>query len=153
MGGGAAASLFMRPLLAAGPVEIAMRGTANGARVWFDPAGLLVPPGTILRWTNADAGNAHTATAFPDRVPEGAEPFGSRYLLPGKSFETRLDVPGVYDYFCLPHRHAGMVGRILVGDAATPFADYPPGDLARIALDRLPPIGDIVSLGRVETTP
>ena len=24
---------------------------------------------------------------------------------------------GVYDYYCVPHEHAGMVGRIVVGDA------------------------------------
>jgi plastocyanin len=38
-----------------------------------------------------------------------------------------LTVPGVYDYYCIPHEAAGMVGRIVVGNAigagARPF-DY-----------------------------
>ena len=35
--------------------------------------------------------------------------------MPGESFEVELTEPGVYDYFCIPHEHAGMVGRIVVG--------------------------------------
>ena len=27
-------------------------------------------------------------------------------------------VEGVYDYYCVPHEHAGMVGRIVVGTPA-----------------------------------
>ena len=34
-----------------------------------------------------------------------------------------LTVEGVYDYFCIPHEHAGMVGRIVVGEATGPGAE------------------------------
>jgi plastocyanin len=34
-----------------------------------------------------------------------------------------LTVPGVYDYFCKPHKVIGMVGRIIVGKAAGPGAE------------------------------
>jgi hypothetical protein len=64
-------------------------------------------------------------------------------------------VPGVYDYYCVPHEHAGMVGRIVVGDA--PAADYPAiaGEagltgLPDIALANLPAIADIVAAGVVQ---
>lgn len=112
------------PSLASGqpPVLIEMRGTARGERVWFDPFGFAVQPGTPLKFINRDLGNAHTVTAYhPElfervrRIPRLAEPFNSGYLLPDDSFELTLTVPGVYDFYCIPHEHAGMAGRIVVG--------------------------------------
>jgi hypothetical protein len=38
----------------------------------------------------------------------------------GAAFDVTLTVPGVYDYFCLPHEAAGMVGRIVVESAVGP---------------------------------
>jgi len=113
------------PVLASGQPQmlIGMQGTARGERVWFDPLGLAVKPGTALKFVNRDNGNSHTVTAYHPslfghvrRIPEKAEPFNSGYLLPDDSFELTLTVPGVYDYYCLPHEHAGMVGRIVVGN-------------------------------------
>lgn len=108
--------------------DIAMRSDEDGGKVWFDPIGLLVEPGTTIRWTNAE--NVHTATAYhPDnanhslRIPENATPWDSGYLVnPEDRFEVTLTEPGVYDYYCAPHEHAGMVGRIIVGSPAGPGA-------------------------------
>lgn len=105
---------------ATGPVEIRMRSDARGTRVWFDPVGILVEPGATLRWVLAES--VHSTTAYhpdnanhPLRIPEGAEPWDSGILTrPGQTFEVTLTVPGVYDYFCLPHEAGGMVGRIVV---------------------------------------
>ena len=117
-----AASVAPRSLVASEVVEISMQGNADGSKVWFDPIGVLVQPGQTIRWTNRDPGNAHTATAYhpknaehPRRIPEGAEPWNSDYLLPNETFSVTLTVEGVYDYFCIPHEHAGMVGRLVVG--------------------------------------
>jgi len=54
------------------------------------------------------------------RIPEAAQLWDSKYLLPAHTFEITLTMGGVYDYFCLPHEIAGMVGRIIVGKAAGP---------------------------------
>src|SRR5688572_9165897 len=104
-----------------------MRSDSLGARVWFDPIGRLVTPGTTVRWALVDG--VHSTTAYhpangrPLRIPEGARPWDSGILKePGAGFEVRLTVPGVYDFFCLPHEAAGMVGRIVVG---TPASDFP----------------------------
>ena len=106
-------------------VEIALRGKADGSYVWFDPVGVLIRPGQTIRWTNRDAGNSHTATAYhpamfqrPRRIPVSAKPWDSGYLLPQESFAAVFAEPGVYDYYCLPHEQAGMVGRIVVGTQA-----------------------------------
>jgi plastocyanin len=123
-GGCLLASLICPAALAGQKVtEIRMRGNADGSDVWFDPIGILIRPGETIRWTNADSGNSHTATAYhprndnhPLRIPPGAEPWNSDYLLPDEHFEVTLATEGVYDYYCIPHEQAGMVGRIIVGE-------------------------------------
>lgn len=160
--GAAAAALVIRPLMGFSQevVEIAMGGRADGSHVWFDPIGLLVPPGTMLRWTNRDSGNSHTATAYHPsifgrqaRIPAGAEPFDSDYLLPGESFSVTLNVPGIYDFYCQPHEHAGMVGRIIVGEPGPVYPDVEPDKglegLPDIALANLPAIDAIMAAGQV----
>jgi len=55
--------------------------------------------------------------------PEAAAPWDSGFLVkPGDTFEVTFTVEGVYDYFCLPHEAAGMVGRIVVGRPGGPGA-------------------------------
>ena len=160
LGGGLAAlSLVPRARLqAAGVVEIEMRGREDGSHVWFDPIGLRIAPGTTLRWANRDPGNAHTATAYhPDidarqrRVPLNAAPWDSGYLLPDESFAVTLRLEGIYDYYCLPHEHAGMVGRIVVGEPpsteAAPGGDGEPPP--EIAVDAFPAVSDIIEKGVV----
>ncbi|WP_415184974.1 plastocyanin/azurin family copper-binding protein [Phaeovulum sp.] len=150
-----AAALTLAPRLALGStvVEITMAGRADGSKVWFDPYGVLIAPGQTVRWTNRDKVNSHTATAYhpdtfnrPRRIPKGAAPFDSDYLLPGDSYEVTFDIAGVYDYYCVPHEMSGMVGRIIVAEPGqTGFADYDSGDLPKAALDRMPTIADILA--------
>ncbi|WP_323014630.1 plastocyanin/azurin family copper-binding protein [Devosia sp.] len=160
--GAAAATLIARPLLAVSEevVEISMGGRADGSHVWFDPIGLLVPVGATLRWTNKDPGNAHTSTAYHPsiferqaRIPEGATPWDSDYLLPGESFTVTLTIPGIYDFYCVPHEHAGMVGRIVVGEAGPGYPDIEPDakltGLPDIALANLPNVDAILASGCV----
>ncbi len=145
---GLAAGLAGRAAQAGPVVEIRMRSGDGGAHVGFDPVGLLVDPGTTVRWI-VDA-DVHTTTAYhpandahPLRIPEGAEPWNSDYLVnPGDAFEVELRVEGVYDYFCAPHELAGMVGRIIVGRPTGPGSlpfDYFEGDPAAADWTSVPP--------------
>jgi plastocyanin len=107
---------------------IEMRSDPLGSRVWFDPIGLYVEPGTTVRWTVRE--NVHTTTAYHPRndhhalrIPESAAPWDSGFLVhPEDHFDVTLSVAGVYDYYCMPHEGAGMVGRIVVGKPAGPGA-------------------------------
>lgn len=162
-GGSFLAALLLRPqpVLAVEAVEIVMQGTPDGSHVWFDPVGILVQPGQTIRWTNRDPGNSHTVTSYdpslferPRRIPEGATPWNSDYLLPDESFSLTLGVPGVYDYFCVPHEHAGMVGRIIVGTPGAGAADYANAgagltELPEIALAGFPDVAAIIAGGAV----
>ncbi|HLU19882.1 MAG TPA: plastocyanin/azurin family copper-binding protein [Pusillimonas sp.] len=145
-------SIAVRRVLAANEMQISMAGTASGSHVWFRPRGLWVSVGQAIRWVNDDAGNVHTVTAYhpanrkPLRIPESAKGWDSGYLMPGESFVWVFATPGVYDYFCLPHEHAGMVGRIVVGDK--PAADPPyratDSKLPEVALSSFPTVEDIL---------
>ena len=109
-------------------VEIHMKSDPLGADVWFDPMGIHVKAGQTIRWI-VDA-NVHTTAAYHPknamhslRIPEGAVPWGSGFLVnPSDHFDVTLTVEGVYDYYCLPHEEAGMVGRIVVGKPVGPGA-------------------------------
>jgi plastocyanin len=160
-GGGFLAALAAPGLLLSAPLEvIEMRGTARGDRIWFAPLGLLIEPGTSLRFTNRDPGNSHTATAYDPaildrqrRIPAGAAPWDSDFLLPDQSYDVTLTVPGVYDFYCQPHEHAGMVGRIIVGrpDQHPGWTEPAPDsdDLPAEALAAFPAVEDILDRGRV----
>lgn len=160
MGGGYAASLLAaRAGWAVAAIKIAMRGSADGGRIWFDPVGLYIEPGQTIRFVNHDPGNAHTATSYspvidgrPLRIPSRSGGWDSDYLLPEESFEITLEVPGVYDYYCRPHEHAGMVGRIVVGRPESVEGweqNEAVGDLPAEVVAAFPAVADIVSMGRV----
>ena len=106
-------------------VEIYIRSDKLGSEVWFDPIGVYIEPGQTVRWISEE--NVHTTTAYHPqnnnhslRIPKNAKPWDSGFLQPGDTFEVRLIIEGVYDYFCLPHEAAGMVGRIIVGKPTGP---------------------------------
>jgi plastocyanin len=161
IGGGLLAGFAtLRLPLAAEPAEIRMRGNADGSDVWFDPVGIRIEPGQTVRWINLDPGNSHTATAYhpanverPLRIPQGAEPWSSDYLLPNETCSVTLTVEGVYDYFCIPHEHAGMVGRIVVARSGDKPATLQDDDgtqrIPEIARRALPRVDDILIRGIV----
>lgn len=160
LGGGVTAALG-NPLLALAQtrMEVEMRGTSRGERIWFDPVGLAVAPGTTIRFVNRDPGNSHTATTYhPDifdrerRIPAAAEPWDSGFLLPEKSFEVTLTAPGVYDYYCVPHEMAAMVGRLVVGrplDRGWEGSSSKHDDISAEAFAALPAAEDILANGRI----
>jgi plastocyanin len=165
-GGGVFAALAL-PLVAPGragaaePRVMEMVGLPDGSDVWFEPIGLLIQAGQSVRWINRDAGNSHTATAYHPalfgrsrRIPVHADSWNSDYLLPGGSFTATFSQPGVYDYYCRPHEHAGMVGRIVVGDSKakdwwkTPLL-HADSNLPKAAMAAFPSIAEIVKKGSV----
>jgi plastocyanin len=166
IGGGFLAGLATpRVPLAAEAVEIRMQGNTDGSHVWFDPVGVRIQPGQTIRWVNLDPGNSHTVTAYhpkyfvrPLRIPKRAEPWNSDYLLPNEDFSVTLAAEGVYDFFCVPHEHAGMVGRIIVGQPGRPPAASVSAQAAGgapipdIALQAFPSVDEIMRRGSVRRT-
>ncbi len=91
---------------------------------YFEPVGLFIQPGDVVRFVAASP--HHTATAYhgehikSHRVPDGVEPFSSPIVPIGQDWSYTFTVPGTYDLWCGPHEHYGMVMRIVVGEPGGP---------------------------------
>jgi plastocyanin len=99
----------------------------------FVPETLTVSVGDTVTWENVGS-IGHSVTAYEDELPEGAEYFASGGFdseqaakdayapgdtdagdIPGgESWEYTFETAGTYEYFCIPHEQAGMVGTIEV---------------------------------------
>jgi plastocyanin len=122
----------------------------EGEEYYFDPIGLHVEPGTTVTFVN-DSGS-HSATAYVDglenatttRIPEGGPEFDTTTLTQeGATATVTFDVEGTYDYFCIPHKAFGMVGRIVVGSPGGPAEGSMPPD------GDVPQSSDIVDAGSI----
>ena len=92
----------------------------------FEPAELTVAVGDTVIWGFASAGhNVCCRTDDNDRVglPADTEGFASygpdespdgSFVPRGETYEHTFDVPGQYDYVCIPHDDLGMTGTIHV---------------------------------------
>lgn len=88
----------------------------------YEPVRVTIAPGETVSWRNAST-IVHTVTCDPAKVlrpasvrlPSGAAPWDSGDVPPGASWSRRFDVSGEYQYCCLPHELAGMIGVVVVG--------------------------------------
>lgn len=105
----------------------------EGGKYYFDPIGLHVEPGETVTF-RIDSGT-HSATAYAEgngpaketRIPDGAEAWDSGTITSG-SFEYTFEAEGTHDYYCIPHKSLGMVGRIVVGEPGGPAEGSMPAD-------------------------
>lgn len=99
----------------------------------FDPTTVTIARGEEVVWENTGTRD-HTVTAYEASLPDGAEFFASGEfdseqaardawanssggaLSNGDQFTYTFEIPGEYDYFCIPHESGGMVGTIVVED-------------------------------------
>lgn len=107
----------------------------DGSEYFFDPIGLLVSQGDTVTW-EIESGS-HSSTAYVEgtggaettRIPDGAEGWDSGTLSDeGATFEHTFETTGTYDYFCIPHKSLGMVGRIVVDEPGGPAEGSMPPD-------------------------
>lgn len=115
-----------------------IRMETEGDHYYFDPIGLFVEPGATVEWV-IESGS-HSSTAYAEgnggaevnRIPQDAEPWNSEVLSDeGATFTHTFEATGTYDYFCVPHKSLGMVGRVVCGEPGGPAeGDMPPdGDV------------------------
>jgi len=87
--------------------------------------------GEPVVWKNTDM-RTHTVTADEAAIPENANFFasggfesekaareawigsGGGGIADGETYEHTFEVPGTYNYFCIPHESGGMVGKFTV---------------------------------------
>lgn len=82
----------------------------------FKPASFEIPTGGTVRWVWESGGH----NVRPSDTPNGAEwsgtPGGDGTTYDaGHTYTYSFEVAGTYDYYCAPHRSAGMTGTFTVG--------------------------------------
>jgi len=67
--------------------------------------------GETVFWKATNAG--HNVEFIKGGFPEGVEKFKSKM---SKDTQFKFDTPGIYAYWCTPHKGMGMIGFVIVGD-------------------------------------
>ena len=71
-----------------------------------------INPGDTVFWKATDPGH-NVQFISKNGVPDGVEKFKSKV---GKDTEFTFTIPGIYAYWCVPHKTLGMIGFIIVGE-------------------------------------
>lgn len=66
--------------------------------------------GDTVFWKATDKG--HNVQFIKGGVPEGVDKFKSKF---NKDTEYKFTIPGIYAYWCTPHKNMGMIGFVVVG--------------------------------------
>ncbi len=67
--------------------------------------------GDTVFWKATDKG--HNVEFIKGGVPEGVDKFKSKY---NKDVDYKFTIPGIYAYWCTPHKSMGMIGFVIVGN-------------------------------------
>ena len=68
--------------------------------------------GDTVFWKSTDRGH-NVQFISKNGVPDGVEKFKSKV---GKDTEFTFTIPGIYAYWCSPHKTLGMIGFVIVGE-------------------------------------
>ena len=82
---------------------------ADSGMLAFEPSTVTIKAGDPVKFVN-------NKLAPHNAVFEGHEEYSHSELAfaPGESWEETFATSGTYDYYCEPHRGAGMVGKVIV---------------------------------------
>ena len=90
---------------------VEMLNRLNKESMVFEPKIVRVNVGDTVLWKATDKG--HNVEFIKKGVPEGVGKFKSKY---NKDTEYKFETPGIYAYWCTPHKNMGMIGFVVVGD-------------------------------------
>ncbi len=90
---------------------VEMLNRLNKESMVFEPKIVRVNVGDTVLWKANDKG--HNVEFIKKGVPEGVGKFKSKY---NKDTEYKFETPGIYAYWCTPHKNMGMIGFVVVGE-------------------------------------
>jgi plastocyanin len=112
---GLSAAAVAQPAYAAETKEVKM-GTDSGG-LQFVPAKTQICKGDSVKWIN-NKGGPHNVVFDEDAIPSGVDQekisMDEQLGEEGDTFIMVFNTPGSYDYYCEPHRGAGMNGNLVV---------------------------------------
>ena len=104
-------SLFLSKFAIAADQTVEMLNRLNKESMVFEPKIVRVNVGDTVLWKAIDKG--HNVEFIKKGVPKGVDKFKSKY---NKDTQYKFTIPGIYAYWCTPHKNMGMIGFVVVGD-------------------------------------
>ena len=104
-------TLFFPNLAMAADVTIEMLNKQGKESMVYSQKIVNVNVGDTVFWKATTKG--HNVQFMKGGVPDGVEKFKSKM---NKDTEYTFTVPGIYAYWCTPHKSMGMIGFVIVGD-------------------------------------
>nr|WP_238398122.1 plastocyanin/azurin family copper-binding protein [Halorussus salinus] len=96
-----------------GPTEEVIVGP--GGSLVFEPAELTIAPGTTVNFVWESDNHNVVVESQPDGANwQGTQGGASKTYNTGHEYSHTFETTGTYEYFCQPHKTAGMVGTITV---------------------------------------
>ena len=104
-------AIFLTSTSFAADVTVEMLNKQGKESMVFSEKVVRVNVGDTVFWKATTKG--HNVEFIKGGVPEGVEKFKSKF---NKDVEYKFEVPGVYAYWCTPHKSMGMIGFVIVGN-------------------------------------
>ena len=103
--------IFLNTTSFAGDATVEMLNKQGKESMVFSQKIVKINVGDKVFWKATNKG--HNVEFIKGGVPEGVAKFKSKF---SKDAEFKFDVPGIYAYWCTPHKSMGMIGFVVVGD-------------------------------------
>ena len=97
--------------VSAADVTLEMLNKLGKETMVFSEKVVKINVGDTVFWKATDKG--HNVEFIKGGIPEGVGKFKSKYNV---DTEYKFTIPGIYAYWCTPHKGMGMIGFVVVGD-------------------------------------
>ena len=97
--------------VSAADVTLEMLNKLGKETMVFSEKVVKINVGDTVFWKATDKG--HNVEFIKGGTPEGVGKFKSKYNV---DTEYKFTIPGIYAYWCTPHKGMGMFGFVVVGD-------------------------------------
>ena len=98
----------------AAEIEVEMLNKLNNEYMVYSKKIVKIDVGDTVFWKATDAN--HNVEFIKGAVPEGVQSFKSKL---SKDVSYEFKIPGIYAYWCTPHKSLGMIGFVIVGNDLT----------------------------------
>ena len=103
-------SLFLSNTVVAEDATVEMLNKLDKRNMVFSTEIVRINSEDTVFWKATDKGH-NVQFISKNGVPEGVEKFKSKI---GKDAEFTFTIPGIYAYWCTPHKSMGMIGFVIV---------------------------------------
>ena len=103
-------------LAVAADTTIEMLNKLDNEYMVFSKKIVYIDSGDAVFWKATDKG--HNVEFVKRAVPTGVEAFKSKL---NQDTEYKFNIPGIYAYWCTPHKTMGMIGFVIVGNDLSNF--------------------------------